>query len=136
MKVKKFKIIIASSEKSAIDGLFERFKAAWRQAEKGELPNSEHDLILTLPNLSWLSKIFSPKRIRLIQTIREKNPESVYQSVYQLAKFLGRTPSNVQRDVNELADFGIIELKRTRKKGKKRETLQPTYNWDGFDIAV
>ena len=35
-----------------------------------------------------------------------------------------------------LASLGIIELKRTKKKGQKRESLQPEFNWDGFDIAV
>ena len=132
MKVKKFKIIVASSQEAAVEGFFERFEEAWKLAEKRKSPNSEHELILTLPNLSWLSKIFSPERIRLIQTIREKKPASIY----QLAKILERTPTNVQRDVHELAELGIIELKKTRKKGQKRETLQPEYNWDGFDIAV
>ena len=132
MKVKKFKIIVASSQSVATEGFFERFEEAWKLAEKRKLPSSEHDLILTLPNLSWLSKIFSPERIRLIQMIREKKPESVY----QLAKLLERTPTNVQRDVHELAELGIVELKKTRRKGQKRERLQPEYNWDGFDIAV
>jgi predicted transcriptional regulator len=132
MKVKKFKIIIASSQDEAVEGLFTRFKEAWKLAEKGKLRGAKHDLVLTLPNLSWLSKIFSPERMRLIQAIRENKPESIY----QLAKDLGRTPTNVQRDVHELADLGIIELKKTRKKGQKREVLQPECNWDGFDIAV
>ena len=132
MKVKKFKIIVAASQEAAMDGFFERFEEAWKLAEKRKLPNSKYDLILTLPNLSWLSKIFSPERIRLIQNIRQKKPESIY----QLAKILGRIPANVQRDVHELAKLGIVELKITRKNGQKREVLQPEYNWDGFDIAV
>ncbi len=132
MKVKKFKIIVASSNQDATSGFFQRFNDAWKLAEKRRLPASEYDLVLTLPNLSWLSKIFSPERIRLIQMIREKKPESVY----QLAKFLERTPTNVQRDVHELADLGIVELKKTRRKGQKKERIQPEYNWDGFDVAV
>lgn len=132
MRVKKFKIIIASSQEAAVDGFFTRFKEAWKLAEKNKLQSTEHDLVLTLPNLSWLSKIFSPERIRIIQAIREKKPESIY----QLARMLGRTPTNVQRDVHELAELGIVELKKTKKKGQKREILQPEYNWDGFDIAV
>jgi predicted transcriptional regulator len=68
----------------------------------------------------------------MIQMIREKRPDSIY----HLAKLLGRTTANVQRDVRELADLGIIELKKAKKKGQKREVVTPEYNWDGFDIAV
>ena len=45
-------------------------------------------------------------------------------------------PAALTAMTEELAQLGIIELKRTRKEGQKRESLQPEYNWDGFDIAV
>ena len=49
---------------------------------------------------------------------------------------LGRAQSNVQKDVHELAELGILELERSVKKGQKKETVQPKFEWDGFDIAV
>jgi predicted transcriptional regulator len=70
-----------------------------------------------------------PKRARIL-SIRS------VETSYQLAKLLGRATPNVQKDVHDLAEYGIIELKKIKKKGLKRTSLQPEYNWDGFDIAV
>lgn len=127
MKFRKFKIKIQSNEQFRDDVV-----KTWKAVEKRKQPEDGYDLILSFPDLSWLSKILSPERLRIIQTIRDKKPESIY----QLAKILGRASTNVQKDVHDLAEYGIIELKKTHKKGQKRESLQPKYNWDGFDIAV
>jgi len=127
MKVKKFKIKIQTHEQFRDDVI-----KTWKMTEKGKQSEEGYDLVLSFPDLSWLSKILSPERLRMIQTIRDKKPESIY----QLAKLLSRTATNVQKDVHDLAGYGIIELKKTRKKGQKRESLHPEYNWDGFDIAV
>ena len=88
--------------------------------------------MINFPDISWLNKIVSPERLRIYQTIKDKKPTSIY----ELAKLLHRAVANVQRDVRELAEFGVIELRKTRKKGQKRETLQPECNWDALDIAV
>ena len=127
MKVRKFKIKVQDSSQFREDII-----KTWKAAENRKPREDSYDLVLSFPDISWLSKIFGAERIRLIQAIRDKKPESLY----QLAILLGRSLPNVHRDVHELADFGIIELKKNRKKGQKRESLQPEYNWDGFDIAV
>jgi predicted transcriptional regulator len=127
MKTKRFKIKIMSLEQSGRE-----FSNAWRMTETGKAYEASYDLVLTFPDLTWITKVLSPERVRLIQAIREKKPSSIR----QLAKFLERAQQNVQRDVQELAELGIIELRRMRLKGQKRESLQPEFNWDGFDIAV
>ena len=127
MKVRKFKIKVQDSSQFREDVI-----KTWKAAEKRKSREDGYDLVLSFPDISWLSKIFGAERIRLIQAVRDQKPESLY----QLAKMLGRALPNVHRDVHELAEYGIIELKRSRKKGQKRESLQPEYNWDGFDIAV
>lgn len=127
MKAKRFKVKIMSLEQSG-----KEFEKAWKMTEKGEAYERDYDMVLTFPDLTWITKVLSPERVRLIQTIRDKKPTSIR----QLAKLLDRAQQNVQRDVQELADLGIVELKRIRKKGQKRESLQPEFNWDGFDIAV
>ncbi len=101
-------------------------------AEKGKNYEPGYDLVLGFPDLSWISKVLSPERIRIIQTIRDRKPGSIR----QLAVLLNRAQQNVQKDVQELARLGIVELKKTRTKGQKRESLQPKYHWDGFDIAA
>jgi predicted transcriptional regulator len=132
MKVRKFKIKILARDETPAEAFKKDALREWKLARKGKLPLSEYDLELTFPDISWLSKIFSPERIRLIQAIKEKRPESIY----QLAKILGRVHTNVHKDVHDLAEMGIIELKKARRNGQKREALCPEYNWDGFDIAV
>ena len=127
MKVRKFKIRIESGS----DFRSEVIKT-WRDVERRLETSGGYELVLSFPNLFWLAKILSPERLRLIQAIKEKKPESIY----QLAKYLGRATPNVQKDVHELAEYKIIGLKKVRKKGIKRTSLQPEYNWDGFDIAV
>ena len=132
MKLRKFKIKIKGAHVAPGRTIMEDFKEAWKLAEKGRLDDQPYDLVIIFPDISYLSKIFSPERLRLIMVIRESKPESVY----QLAKILERQLRNVQKDVHELAELGIIQLKKTRKKGQKREYFHPEYNWDGFDIAV
>ncbi|MBI2607183.1 MAG: helix-turn-helix domain-containing protein [Deltaproteobacteria bacterium] len=127
MRAKRFKVKIQNFDQTG-----QEFVKAWKMAEKGKDYEAGYDLVLAFPDLSWISKVLSPERVRIIQAIRDKKPESIR----QLAKLLNRAQQNVQKDVQELAQLGIIELKKARKKGQKRESLQPEYNWDGFDIAV
>ena len=116
-----------------MEGFKQWFIKSWKSAKSPAIGHlEEYDLVLSFPDISWLPKILSPERIRLIQTIRELKPESVY----QLAKYLERATSNVQKDVSELAEMGILELKKYRKKGQKRSCTRPLFKWSGFDIAV
>jgi predicted transcriptional regulator len=133
MKVRKFKIRIDSPGTSAAEKFKEESLEDWNRLKRGEsVVDAAYDIVLSFPDISYLAKIVSPERMRIYQTIRNQKPSSIY----ELAKMLGRSLSNVQRDVHELASMGVIELKKTRKKGQKREVLQPLYHWDGFDIAV
>ena len=127
MKTRRFKIKIQTSGQAK-----EEFIKAWHLTEKGHELDPGYDLVLSFPNLSSISKVLSPEQISIIQTIRDKKPESIR----QLAKLLVRAQSNVQKDVQELAELGILELKSIQKDGNKRKSLQPIFEWDGFDIAV
>src|SRR5437016_3850536 len=100
MKVRKFKIRIQNPNESPMKSALSNFTAAWKAAEKRKLHEVPYDLVINFPDISWLSKIFSPERIRLIMTIRDKRPESIY----QLAKLLDRSSTNVKKDVDELAE--------------------------------
>ena len=131
MKVRKFKIKIAKDGGSLKEAT-QSFVRNWKLAEENRLHENPYDLVLTFPDMSGLAKIFSPERIRLIMTVRDEKPESIY----QLAKLLERAPGNVKKDVDELAELGILELKKKKTKDQGREAIQPEYNWDGFDIAV
>ena len=125
MRAKKFKIKVQS-----LDEFRKDFIDTWKKAERRQLRGNE--LVLSSTDVSQLTKVLSFERLRLCQVVRDKKPSSIN----QLAKMLGRAQSNVQKDVKELAELGILELERTAKKGQKKETVQPKFEWDGFDIAV
>ncbi len=125
MRTKRFKIRIQTLDEFGKD-----FVETWKKAEQGELKGKE--LVLGFTDISQLTKILSLQRLRLCQVVREKKPKSIN----QLAKLLGRAQTNVQKDVYELAELGVLELERSRGQGKKKETVQPIFDWDGFDIAV
>ena len=127
MKTKKFKIKIQS-----LEGFKGDFTKAWKLAEQGKKWEAEYDLVLNFQDASALSRVFSPERIRIIQTIRELNPLSIR----ELARVLKRAQSNVQKDVQDLAALGVIVLKRFKAIGQKQESLRPICPWDEFDVAV
>ena len=127
MKLHRFKIKVMN-----IDDAGKDFVKAWKEVSRRQTRADQYDLILGVPDITWLGRILSPERIRMIQTIRDHRP----QSLRQLAKLLNRAQQNVQKEAQELAELGILELKSVKKKGQKRASIQPLYNWDGFDIAV
>lgn len=127
MKARKFKIKIQS-----LEGFKEDFRKAWKAAERGKNWEEEYDLVLNFQDASSLSRVFSPERIRIIQTIRDQKPASIR----ELARLLKRAQPNVQKDVQDLAGLGVLELKRARSKGQKQNSLKPSCPWDEFDVAI
>ncbi len=129
MKLKKFKIKIQTSKQT-----LDEFEKTWKiiSVNKGNRTKSDDDIVLCFADLSMVSKVLSTERLRIIQTIRKNKPTSVN----QLAQMLERSQANVHKDVHYLAKLGILDLKKIRKPGKKSESIQPEFNWDGFDIAV
>ncbi len=63
-----------------------------------------------------LSKIFTPKRIALLNALTGK------ETIKTLAKKLNRNPKSIAGDIAVLEDFGIV---RKRKKGREVE-IEPT----------
>ncbi len=80
--------------------------------------------------ISAIRQLLSNERARLLHTIKEKNPESMY----QLAKLLGRDFKSVRQDIKLLEKFGFIELDATTKG--KREMLKPILAIDSLNITI
>jgi predicted transcriptional regulator len=83
--------------------------------------------------LEDLRKVLNNEKAKILNVIKVKNPESIY----DLAKTLGRDFKAVREDIKLLEKFGLIELK-TITKGKRRclkpqvalDTLQVNLNFD------
>lgn len=73
------------------------------QLDKGErLPDADYQL--NFPTASQLFTEITPKRLELLDTLKKTGP----QSVYRLAKTLGRNYSNVHSSVVGLLNLGLI----------------------------
>ena len=131
MKAKKYRIRIQSLGDTLTD--FESAFGAAQKRTKGLDSRRGGELVLGFESFEILSKIITPERLRLLKTIRSERPTSVS----QLARYLKRAQANVYKDVQFLAQLGIVTLKTHRTKAQKgRASQQPCFDFDGFDIAV
>ena len=88
---------------------------------KGRNKNSE---------ISSLRQILSNEKARLLHICKTKQPDSIY----RLAKLLGRDFKAVRHDIKLLEKFGFIELISSHKQG--RERLRPIVDVDQVIITV
>ena len=117
-KVKNIEIV-AMSDKEYGKHLNDLYKKV-----KDRKTKSEERIVLT--SISDLNKILTPARLKLIRTIKKKNPKSI--SV--LAKLLGRDRANVFRDLKYLEGLGLISLEQ-----HKLETT-PIFNFEKIHVEI
>ena len=117
-KVKNIEIVAMSDKEYGkhLNDLYKKVKN--RKAKK------EERIVLT--SISDLNKILTPERLRLIRTIKKKNPKSI--SV--LAKLLERDRANVFRDLKYLEGLGLISLEQ-----HKMETT-PIFDFEKIYVEI
>ena len=79
---------------------------------------------------STLRHLLSAEKARILHTIKNQKPNSLY----DLAKKLKRNPITVLRDVHELERFGCIQL--IEEKLGKRKHLRPVLALDSLKITL
>ncbi|MCX6748855.1 MAG: hypothetical protein NT076_04590 [Candidatus Pacearchaeota archaeon] len=77
-----------------------------------------------------LRQLLSKEKAKILHTIKNKNPNSIY----QLAKFLARDFKAVFQDIKLLQKFGFIEL-QPESKGK-RKRLKPVLAIDNLQVNI
>src|SRR3989344_1669393 len=80
--------------------------------------------------ISVLRKLLSNQRARLINTIKKKNPKSIY----ELAKMLERDFKSVVDDIKLLERFGFLEM--VAEKTGKRRRHRPILVVDTINIKI
>lgn len=105
--------IYVSDKGGAFSYIFGRFKSDKKSTEIAKLRN-----------------ILSDEKARLLHVAKTKEPESIY----HLAKLLGRDFKAVRHDIRLLEEFGFIELITSHKKG--RERLRPIVDVDELVITI
>lgn len=132
MKARKFKIRIQPLSQT-FDAFEDAFNKASKKGAKKKMLKHEDELVLGFESFELLSKILTPERLKLIKTVRESKPASVS----ELARLLDRAQANVHKDVHFLAELGILTLHpSTKSGGPGKPASRPSFDFDGFDIAV
>ncbi|MBU1136240.1 MAG: hypothetical protein ABIG37_01995 [Nanoarchaeota archaeon] len=80
--------------------------------------------------LTDLRQLLSNEKAKILNIIKNKNPESIY----KLSKILGRDFKSVRHDIALLEKFGFIELK-SEIKGKRKK-LHPVIDIDNLQINI
>lgn len=80
--------------------------------------------------LKTVRRILSNQKAKLINTIKNKNPKSVY----ELAKILKRDFKSVNNDIKVLEKFGFIDM--IEEKTGKRERLRPVIVVDSITLNI
>lgn len=87
---------------------------------------SEYDFSALLE----LRQVLSHEKAKILNAIKNNPPESLY----SLAKLLGRDFKAVSNDIKILQKFGFIELKKLSKG--KRNMLKPVMAIDNLQINI
>lgn len=124
MRVKNVTIGIKSVEK-----VLEDAKDVMKKLERGEKVKKKKPGIY-FESLEVMRKAITPERVRILKVIKEKHPDSIY----KLAKLLGRNLKNVSDDVHYLAELGLIELGKGKSNG--REKIIPLVSYDKILLEI
>jgi predicted transcriptional regulator len=81
---------------------------------------------LSIEDLATFGRIFRSTNLELLETIVEHEPESIR----ELARFVDRHPPEVLENINELADYGLIELEQ------HGQSKRPVVWYDEIDVDL
>ena len=116
MKKEKTRIVNLYITTSAFSSIFKRLRG----------DRSEYDF----SGLADLRQLLSNEKAKILNTIKNQKPESIY----LLAKALGRDFKSVRQDIKTLEKYGFIELKEEIKGKRKR--LKPLITIDNLQINI
>lgn len=108
MKVKKIDIGIKGLRESLKD-----FAETWKKLEAGKKVKQEEGIYFD--SIDTMRAVLTNNRLFILKTIRERHP----QSVYELAKILGRDLKNINQDLKLLSDVGLVTLEKTNMDKKR-----------------
>lgn len=84
------------------------------------------DSTLSIEDLETFGRVFRSTNLELLEAIVEHEPESIR----ELSRFVDRNPPEVLENVNELSDYGLIELK---EEGRAK---RPVVWYDEIDVDL
>jgi len=114
-KTIKTRTIIVQDKEGSYNSIFNRFRSEPKREEG---------------SVSVLRSILAPEKARMLHALKTKQPNSIY----ELAKILGRDFKSVRQDIATLESFGLVEMIPIYKG--KREKLKPLLVLDVLEIRL
>ncbi|MFZ3138976.1 MAG: hypothetical protein WA126_16465 [Thermodesulfovibrionales bacterium] len=124
MKRKKIEIGIKPLKES-----LHEFATVWDKLQHGEKVEKRSGIYFE--SIDTMSKVLTNKRLTILKVIKEEEPNSVY----ALAKLLGRDLKNVNQDLKMLVDIGLVTVESV-KDDKKRIVPHVEYDKILLEIPV
>ncbi|HLC32207.1 MAG TPA: hypothetical protein VJJ82_00105 [Candidatus Nanoarchaeia archaeon] len=122
MKVKNIKLTIRKRN-DALTAFAKKLEAS----RKGEQLNTYEEV--SFQNIDTLRKILTERRVELLRAIKQRMPESIY----ELAKLVGRDLKSVNTDLKILVDLGLISLEKSREERKR---TKPRVEFDRLNVEI
>jgi predicted transcriptional regulator len=107
------------------DAFHDRVRAGLRTVEDGAT-DEPAERTLSVPDEAALSRVFAPTTLELVRTIAAETPESMRET----ATLVDRDIKDVSRQLNELAELGLIHLDAA---GRAKRPVVP---YDAIEVRV
>lgn len=124
MKVKNVRLEVQTEDK-----FISEIKRDMKKIAKGK--SIKNRSTISFESLKAMRSFITDERLRILRTIKEYSPESIY----ELAKILKRDTKNVSDDIHFLSNLGLIEIKES-KDGRKKTTPKVNYQKILVEIPV
>lgn len=125
MKIRKIEIGIKPLKES-----LHEFAAVWDKLQRGEKVEKRSGIYFE--SIDAMRKVLTNKRLTILKVIKEEEPNSVY----ALAKLLGRDLKNVNQDLKMLVDIGLVTVEPVKDDNKKRIVPHVEYDKILLEIPV
>lgn len=102
--------------------IFAGLKEWAKKVDRGQ-PVTEADYYLNFETAAMLFSELTPQRMKTLEILKQSGP----QTIYALAKKLGRNYSNVHQDISKLVEHGLVD------KNKENKVFVP---WSAVEIHV
>ncbi len=116
--VEKTRIIEVYEKGGTFSSVFRKFTGTKQEYNKSDM--------------SLLRKLLSNEKARLLHVIKLNNPNSIY----ALAKFLGRDFKSVREEVLLLKKFGFIDLVQKKDPKSGKISYKPIINATTINIVI
>lgn len=107
--------------------VLDEFKGVYKKVARGERVKPRFGI--SFPDLETARRILTPERLQIMRCIREQHP----QSIYRLAKLVGRDFKNVHTEIQELRKMGIVKIARSRRG---RRQVIPRVPYDKINLGI